>query len=131
MHHFSGVYGIDFFWLFIMAVVLGGIISGILKNNEREKTIRAAIEKGITLDPGTLSSLRAGATNNAESARAGLFTGSIITFFVGVGLMAMAFFIGVPEEGHPIFPLIGVGVLLWCISAGLFVARYAHRTDNK
>ncbi len=123
-------YGIDFFWLFILAIVLGAIISGVIRSSQREKTIRAAIDKGVSLDPGTLSSLRASAGNSPEAARAGLLTGSIITFFVGCGLMAMGWFIGMPEHGHPIYPLLGVGVLLWCISAGLFVSRYAHRVSR-
>jgi hypothetical protein len=114
------------FWIFILLIVLGGIVSRIIRSAQREKTIRAAIEKGVALDPATLSSIRASASSAAspQDARAGLLTGSIVTFFVGCGLMAMGYFISL-NDMSALDPLLGVGALLWCISAGLFVARLA------
>lgn len=115
----------NFFWLFILVIVLGGIVSRVIRSHQREKTIRAAIEKGVTLDPATLQSLQTNASS-PQDARQGLLIGSIVTFFVGCGLAAMGFFLSL--NGHDAFhPLLGVAGLLWCISLGLFVAHFAVR----
>ncbi|HEY4943062.1 MAG TPA: hypothetical protein VII56_16655 [Rhizomicrobium sp.] len=119
-----GIYGVDFFWLFILVIVLGGIVSRIIRSNQREKTIRAAIEKGVTLDPATLGSLST-RTSSPQDARAGLMTGAIVTFFVGCGLTVMGYVLSMGGESSAFRGLAAVGGLLWCISAGLFVARLA------
>lgn len=125
MFWYHGIYGVDFFWLFILVIVLGGIVSRIIRSHQREKTIRTAIEKGVTLDPATLGSLST-RTSSPQDARAGLMTGAIVTFFVGCGLMVMGFVLGNADgDGHALRGLLAVGGLLWCISAGLFVARLA------
>ena len=72
MYWSHGNYGVDFFWLFILVIVLGGIVSRVIRSHQREKTIRAAIEKGVTLDPATLSSLSARASS-PQDARAPAF----------------------------------------------------------
>ena len=128
MFWYHGIYGVDFFWLFILVIVLGGIVSRIIRSHQREKTIRAAIEKGVTLDPATLSSLST-RVSNPQDARNGFLTGSIVTFFVGCGLMAMGYVLSMDGDGHALRGLLAVGALLWCISAGLFVARFAIRRD--
>lgn len=114
------------FWLFILVIVVFGIVSRVIRSHQREKTIRLAIEKGVTLDPAALNSLSQ-SVSNPQDARAGLLTGSIITFFVGLGIGVMGFFIG---NGHAIYPLLGVGALMWCIAAGLFVAHLAIPRRN-
>ncbi|HXC56718.1 MAG TPA: hypothetical protein VNU97_15580 [Rhizomicrobium sp.] len=117
-------HGDNFFWLFILIIVLGSTVSRIIRSHQREKTIRTAIEKGVPLDPATLHSISASQAASPQDRRAGLLTGSIVTFFVGCGLMGMGYFIGLdkPEAFHP---LLGVGGLLWCISLGLFVAHFS------
>lgn len=106
------------FWLFILVIVLAGIVSNIIRGHQREKTIRAAIEKGVTLDPETLRSV-----NHVNgSPRFGFRVAAIITFFVGVGLLVLAYFAG--HDGEPIRPMMGVTGLMWCISLGLFVSSF-------
>ena len=120
---------IDWFWLFILGVVVAGIVSNILRSQAREKTIRTAIEKGVALDPATLDALRH-QVGQQGNPRFGLLTGSIMTFAVGLGLCVMSYFVGL-EDNHIIWPMFGVGGLLWCISAGLFVAsRFAPGRRN-
>jgi hypothetical protein len=111
---------VDWFWLFILGVVVAGIVSSIVRTNEREKTIRAAIEKGVAIDPSTLDALRSTAMET-QSPRFGLTIGAIMTFFVGIGLAVLGVFIHFNEHTI-VWPLIGVAGLLWCISAGLFTA---------
>ncbi len=122
-------YGPNFFWLFILIIVLGAIVSRIIRSHQREKTIRMAIEKGVTLDPGTLHSLQASSAN-PQDARNGLLTGSIVTFFVGCGLMGMGYVLSMDGNGHALRAMLGVGVLLWCISLGLLVSRFAFGRRN-
>jgi len=114
------MFHIDWFWLFILGISVAGVISSIMRTNAREKTIRAAIERGVALDPGTLDALRSHAME-PQSPRFGLTVGAIMTFFVGIGLVLLGVFIHFGEN-QIVWPLIGVAGLLWCISAGLFVA---------
>ena len=114
------MFHIDWFWLFILGISVAGVVSSVMRTNAREKTIRAAIEKGVALDPSTLDALRSHAMEE-QSPRFGLTVGSIMTFFVGIGLVLLGFFIHY-GEGQIVWPLVGVAGLLWCISAGLFVA---------
>ena len=125
MYWSHGIYGVDFFWLFILAIVLGGIVSRIIRSNQREKTIRAAIEKGVTLDPATLNSLNVRVDRSPQDARAGLMTGAIVTFFVGCGLAVFGYFLSLDGDPHVFRVFLGIGGLLWCVSLGLFVARLA------
>ena len=113
------MFHIDWFWLFILGVSVAGIISSIVRTNERERTIRAAIEKGVALDPATLDALRSHAME-PQSPRFGLLVGAIMTFFVGIGLVVLGAFVHFGDG--IVWPLVGVAGLLWCISAGLFVA---------
>ena len=129
MYWSHGIYGIDFFWLFILAIVLGGIVSRVIRSNQREKTIRAAIEKGVTLDPATLSSLSVRTDRSPQDARAGLMTGAIVTVFVGFGLAVFGYFLSMDGNPHIFRIFLGIGGLLWCIGLGLFVARLAIRRD--
>jgi hypothetical protein len=112
------------FWLFIVVIALAGIVSGIIRRAQREKTIRLAIEKGVTLDPATLENLR---PSRPQDARAGLMTGAIVTFFVGTGLGVMGYVLSIDGDVSTFRSLAAVGGLMWCIAAGLFVARLAIR----
>ena len=123
------MFHIDWFWLFILGISVAGVVSTIVRSNAREKTIRAAIEKGVALDPATLDALRH-QVGQQGNPRFGLLVGSIMTFAVGLGLGVMSYFVGL-EDNHVIWPMFGVGGLLWCISAGLFVAsRFAPGPRN-
>ena len=126
MHEY---YGPNFFWLFILVIVLGGIVGRIIRSHQREKTIRMAIEKGVTLDPGTLNNLQSSASN-PQDARNGMLTGAIVTFFVGCGLMVMGYVLSMDGNAHIFRAMAGVGGLLWCISLGLFVSRLAFGRRN-
>ncbi|MEI9996996.1 MAG: DUF6249 domain-containing protein [Rhizomicrobium sp.] len=109
----------DFFWIFILVIVLVGTISRVIRSHQREKTIRTAIEKGVTLDPATLASLQASPAGNP---RQGLLTGAIVTFFVGCGLALMGYVLNTDSNGETFRAMAAVGALLWCISLGLLLA---------
>ena len=115
-----------FFWIFLIVVIAIMAAARSTRATQREKTIRAAIEKGATLDPALLATLQR--PSSPQDARAGLMTGAIVTFFVGVGLAAMGYVLsfGSSDMGA-LRGLGGVAALLWCIALGLFVARLAIR----
>ena len=119
------MFHVDWFWLFVLGISVVGVVSSMMRTRERERTIRAAIDKGVALDPALLESFRAQAVAPTGSSRFGLLIGGIMTFFIGIGLALMGVLIDVTNH-TVIWPLIATGALLWCISAGLFVAsRFA------
>ncbi|HEY0106742.1 MAG TPA: DUF6249 domain-containing protein [Rhizomicrobium sp.] len=111
----------NFFWIFVLVIVLAAMVSTMIRSYQREKTIRIAIEKGVTLDPAMLRAR----TSSPEDARAGLLTGAITTLFVGLGLAAMGYVLSLNGNAEAFWGLAAVGALLWCISLGLFLARLA------
>jgi hypothetical protein len=113
---------IDWFWLFILCVSVAAILVPAVRVREREKTIRTAIEKGVTLDPATMDALRLQPSAQGNP-RFGMTVGAIMTFFIGIGLGLMGALV---HFGEIIWPLVGVMAFMWCISAGLLVAsRFA------
>ena len=119
----------NFFWIFILAISLAGIVSGLVRSHQREKTIRTAIEKGVALDPATLSGLQARAIQTPQQARAGLITGAIVTFATGCGLAGMGYFLNDDSGGQTLHAFLAIGALLWCIGLGLAVAAFAVRRN--
>ena len=119
-----------FFWIFVISVIIVVSVQRVIRSYQREKTIRAAIEKGVSLDPATLHSLQASAPSPQDS-RNGLLTGAIVTFFVGCGLAVMGYFISLNGDGRVLHAMAGVGGLMWCISLGLLVAHFAVRPRDK
>lgn len=114
-----------FFWIFLIVVIAIAAAGRTTRATQREKTIRAAIEKGTTLDPNLLATLQR--SSSPQDARAGLMTGAIVTFFVGLGLAAMGYVLSLDGNFGAFRGLGGVAALLWCIALGLFVARLAIR----
>jgi hypothetical protein len=116
-----------FFWIFIISIVAIVAVQRIIRSYQREKTIRAAIEKGASLDPSLIASLQR-SPSHPQDARAGLMTGAIVTFFVGTGLGAMGFVLSYSQGDTGALRGLGaVMALMWCIAIGLFVARLAIR----
>ncbi|HWD26490.1 MAG TPA: hypothetical protein VG387_04950 [Rhizomicrobium sp.] len=116
-----------FFWIFVISIVAIVAVQRVIRSYQREKTIRAAIEKGATLNPDLIASLQR-TPGHPQDARAGLMTGAIVTFFVGTGLGAMGFVLSYSQGDTGAMRGLGaVMALMWCIAAGLFVARLAIR----
>ena len=109
------------FWGFIAAVVIGGIWYDIRRKAEQQRTIRSIVESGKDLDPKVIESLLKTESSDPVQTSKDLKTSAIVTFFVGVGLAAFGFIIGI-QEPQAIIPLAGIGGLLFCISAGLWIA---------
>lgn len=112
MGPFSNSVGAAAFWLFIAVVALAGIIKSILQHRETQKTIRQAIEHGQPFDETLLQADKpweAGQGAKAETP-ANMILGGLIVIASGLGLGVLGFFIGL-EEGHPVYPLFGIGVM--------------------
>ena len=116
------------FWGFIAVVVIGGIWYDIRRKAEQQKTIRSIVESGKDLDPKVIDSLLKTESTDPVQTSKDLKTAAIVTFFVGVGLTAFGLIIGIQEPQARI-PLAGIGGLLFCIAAGLWLAG-AYKIKN-
>jgi hypothetical protein len=112
------------FWLFIAAVVVGGMWYAIREREAEHETLRRLIESGKPLDERLLDKLvRANKRPDRDLKLAG-----IIMAFIAPGLAVMAFFIAQIEE-QALFPILGAAFLSGFISAGLLVtSKVMERT---
>ena len=133
MGPFSNSVGAAAFWLFVAVVAVSGIIKSILQHRETQKTIRQAIEHGQPFDESLLAGEKpweAGQSSKAETP-ANLILGGLIVIASGLGLGALGYFIGL-EEGHPVYPLYGIGVMTMLI--GVVIAAFgvwSHSAQRK
>ena len=112
------------FILFIAVASVAGIIADAIKKKAQLEVIRVAVEKGQPLDAGFVDKLMTTnkeLENSPQQVATGLQIGSIMTASVGVGLPLLGSLI--PNASDKFFrTMIGVGILLFCISAGLFIS---------
>ena len=107
------------FWLFIAAVVVGGMWSESRKRESQQETLRRLVESGQTIDKKVVDQILA-AGGNKDLAR-DLKVGGLIMLFIAPGLAAMGWFMArvVPD----LFPILfGVSLLVGFIAAGLLYA---------
>ena len=112
-------------FIFIGSIIVAAIIADAIKKRAQLEIIRAAVEKGQSLDPAFVDKLLLTqdeiSDNSPERVAGGLQIGSIMTLAVGIGLPLMGWLI--PGSSDKFFrAMIGAGILLFCISAGLFVS---------
>jgi hypothetical protein len=119
------------FWLFVGVCAVAGIVVDYKRRRVGIEVVRAAIEKGQTLDPALIEKLTSSPHGNEPHDPTGLKLGGVITVASGIGLCPLSWFIG---KVHPaaIYPLLGLGVLAICVGVGLLiggrvVARAAER----
>lgn len=116
------------FWIFLGAAAIAGMRYDFRKRQLAMESLRAAIEHGQTLEPGIVDKLLAReAASEADDPRSlvpYLQIGGIITAAGGVGLFIAGFLVGLQ---FPIakLPMLGAGILVACIGAGLLVAARA------
>ncbi len=115
------------FWGFIAIVVVAGIWSSIRRREARQETLRRAIESGQSLDPALVQKiLSEGRELDRELMAAGL-----ITLFIAPGLAVLGWFLSFIAP-TALMPLIGVAILVGCVSAGLMVAaKVVGRSYNQ
>ena len=108
------------FWLFIAAVVVGGMWFDARKRETQQDTLRRLVESGKDIDEAVLEKILAiGNKDNRKDQE--LTTSGLIVLFVSPGLLAFGYLMqGVAEELLTI--MTAVAGLLAFIGIGLLVA---------
>lgn len=103
-----------------------------LREQERQKTLRAFAERGAPLDQATMEKFFPAATFEAhwdpspQAAARGLVIGGIVCLFAGVGLLIGAQLIAHIEPAA-LFGMSAGGVITGCVGLGLMTASWALR----
>ncbi len=106
------------FWGFIAIVVVAGIWSSIRRREARQETLRRAIESGQSLDPVLVQKIL---SEGREQLDRELMAAGLITLFIAPGLAVLGWFLSFIAP-TALMPLIGVAILVGCVSAGLMAA---------
>ena len=112
------------FWTFVAIAVIGSLWREFAVKREREKTIRALIEKNPQLDPAMLREML---RHQSRMTPEGLLVGGAVTLAGGIGLAAMGFFVSPAEGPSAFYPLLGVGCLAASIGIALLVVGQLMR----
>jgi Domain of unknown function (DUF6249) len=129
-HGLAGAIVAVSFWAFLAVAAFSGIRYDFRKRQIAVEALRAAIEHGQSLDPALVERLldqhHGSADGLAPDLEPNLQVAGIITLFVGVGIAAASMFVGVQ---YPVakFPMIGGGILVFCIGVGLLIAARVVR----
>ena len=111
------------FWLFVAAIVLGGMWYAVREREAEHETLRRIIESGRELDEAVLDKL---VHANKRTDR-DLKIAATIMLFIAPGLALMSFFVA-RVAAEAFYPILGAGLLCGFIGAGLLVAsRMAER----
>ncbi len=117
------------FWMFIAAVVVGGMWFDARKRETQQDTLRRLVESGKDIDEAVLEKILAmGNKDNRKDQE--LTTSGLIMLFISPGLLVLGYFMqGLSEELLTI--LTGVAGLVAFIGIGLLVAgRVAKHSYN-
>ena len=117
------VLGIIMPFLFAGVIVIGALYFQYARRRETEKTIRIAIEKGMTLDPAVIEKM----LPQRRYSPLRLRIWGIILIFLGIGLAVMHIFVGGPDGRHG--PL-GPGIMLGIVGIGMIVASSITKPDQ-
>jgi hypothetical protein len=124
------------FWIFLGAAAVAAIVTDYKRRRGSIDVIRMAIEKGQQLDPALIEKLTSNERREEPIDPLHVKLGGIITLAAGVGISLFSFFISriVPVA---FYPILGGGVLVLCVGAGLLVganvlaaARDSERSRN-
>lgn len=108
------------FWLFLAAVVVGGIWFDARKRESEQETLRRIVESGQHVDSVVIDKMLAASGGRARIDRDFKSSG-LIVIFIAPGIAAFGWFLGQLEE--KLFGLmLGVALLLVFVGAGLLVA---------
>ena len=113
-------YGAFGFWLFLAAVVVGGIWFDARKKESQQETLRRIVESGQHVDQAMIEKILA-AGNKSNRSDQDLKVGGIITLSVAPGLAVLGWFIG-RTNAQGFHALLGVSLLVGIVGAGLYLA---------
>ena len=108
------------FWMFIAAVVVGGMWFDSKKREVQQETLRRLVEGGKDIDPAVMQKMLA-VTDGDKRMDGELKTAGIIVLFVAPGLYMLGYFMNsVNEKMLPV--MTGVSALVAFVGVGLLVA---------
>ena len=112
------------FWLFIAAVVVGGIWDNIRKREAQHETVRRIIESGQQLDQDVFDKLLSISDGRYRRLDRDFTIAGLCMIPIAVGMAALGLFIGMQYGGY-LGPLLGVAALLACLAFGfLSIGRF-------
>lgn len=116
------------FWAFLAVSAVAGMRYDLERRKLAMDSLRAAIERGQTLEPGVVEQLlaqhRGPEGNGLRDLEPHLQIGGIITIAAGIGLLIAAFFVGLQFPPAKL-PMFGASALAICVGLGLLLAAGA------
>jgi len=112
------------FWLFIAAIVLGGIWDNIRKREAKHETVRRIVESGQDVDREVFDKLLSISDGKHRRLDRDFKLAGLVLISVAVGMAAFGLFIGLQYGGY-LGPLLGIAALIACIAFG-FLAIGKH-----
>jgi hypothetical protein len=131
-HSLAGAIVAVAFWAFLAVAAVSGMRYDFRKRQLAMESVRAAIERGQPLDPDLVERLLAqphdrGREHEALAAlEPNLQIGGIITLCASVGVAIASLFVGLQ---YPVakYPMLGGGILGFCVGIGLVIAARSVR----
>ncbi|MEM7430297.1 MAG: hypothetical protein AAF351_00030 [Pseudomonadota bacterium] len=108
------------FWIFLAAIIVGGMWFDSQKRESQQETLRRIVESGRQVDAEMINRL-VNASDAPENPDQDLKVGGIITAFAAGGLLVLGWFLGRLDE--EIFNVMqGVAGLVLVVAIGLYIA---------
>ena len=108
------------FWMFIAAVVVGGMWFDARKREGQQETLRRLVESGKDIDPAVVDKML-DANKSKDRSDQDLTTAGLIVLFVSPGLLALGWFMQALNE-KMLTVMMGVSALVAFVGVGLLVA---------
>ena len=117
------------FWLFIAAIVVGGMWYSIREKETKQETIRRIIESGQPVDAALMDRI----LGSEKRLDRELMVAGLITLFAAAGLALLGWFVSLLAPPW-LLPMLGVAALVAFVGIGLMVAakiaERSYRDDN-
>ena len=126
MDPMTGAVGIAF-WTFVAIAAIGAFWREFAIKREREKTIRAAIEKGQQLDPEVIAQMY---RHEARFDPQLLLIGGVVTLATGIGLPIMGYFLSLSGNVEQFYRMVGIGCLVALIGVALVAVGWLMRRSE-
>jgi hypothetical protein len=118
------------FWVFVGSVAVAGIVADYKRRRLNIDLLRYSIEKGQPVDGALIDKLMSQERLERGVKPDDLQMGGIIAIAAGVGLCIFALFLS-RVAAWSLYPIMGSGVLVMCVGAGLIVAAKALRASRE
>lgn len=118
------------FWAFLAIASVAGIVADYRKRQLELEPLRAAIERGVQLDPAVIEKLLTREAKSHSVDPMDLDIGGIITATSGTGV-CIASFLVTPWMPQAHYPLLALGVVAVFVGAGLLLAAKALRRNAR